>query len=157
MKPFAKERWCTENKWRQIRKFKKPVMFLLGAYIKHDVHCILYIETDYYSNSHVSFSNFYFRRSSGCPIAWFKVRLLFFQTSSIQFSDIVDDLAIASNVDDLAIASTFGVHVVFQALDPRYVFLFKLRAPTLLTLSTTLGLHLDSCTMWFYFFWLIQT
>ena len=108
----------------------------------------LYIETDHYSNSHVSFSNFYFRRSRGCPIAWFKVRLLIFQTSSIQFSDIVDDLAIAS---------TFGVHVVVQALDPRYVFLFKLRAPTLLTLSTTLGLHLDSCKMWFYFFWLIQT
>ena len=108
----------------------------------------LYIETDHYSNSHVSFSNFYFWRSRGCPIAWFKVRLLIFQTSCIQFSDIVDDLAIAS---------TFGVHVVVQALDPRYVFLFKLRAPTLLTLSTTLGLHLDSCKMWFYFFWLIQT
>ena len=74
---------------------------------------------------------------------WMTNRLIqgmfFFQTSSLQFSDIVDDLAITS---------TFGDHaIIVQALDPRYVFLFKLRAPTLFTLSTTLGLHLDSCKM----------
>ena len=31
MKPFVKERWCTENKWKPIRKFKKPVMSFVGC------------------------------------------------------------------------------------------------------------------------------
>ena len=148
MKPFAKERWCTENKWKPIRKFKKPVMSFVGC-VYQTWRALHFINRNWsLFQQPCKFFKLLLRCSRGCPIAWFKVRLLIFQTSSIQFSDIVDDLAIAS---------TFGVHVVDQALDPKYVFLFKLRAATLLTLSTTLGLHLDSCTMWFYFFWFIQT
>ena len=99
-------------------------------YIEHGLYWILYIATDHFSNCHL-------RRLSALDPRY------------------------------VLQPSTCGIHVVVQALDPRYVFqpstsaftwLFKLsiqgtlsffkpRAPTLLTLSTTFGLHLDNCTM----------